>query len=185
MSDEGLTNPWLAGNDNSWGDIMKPRLVIINLKVIEYPYVMETFDADIKHVTMSVTVIDSKYPTCLVNWRPVLSIRVVSMETWQGVFAKLATKYTYIYINTMERRQRHRGTFPSESSMFNHDTNSYTFELNCGGSLESPNNLSDLNKKSREEWQKPTASLNNQMPNIPNMKPSSRRNRRATLTIAN
>ena len=56
---DGLTNPWLTGNDNSWGDITKPRQVIINLKVIKYPYVISTnpnlwvreaFDADIEHV---------------------------------------------------------------------------------------------------------------------------------------
>ena len=59
LSDEGLTNPWLAGNHSSWGNIMNPRLVTINLKVIEYPYVIsanpnlwerEIFDADIEHV---------------------------------------------------------------------------------------------------------------------------------------
>ena len=83
------------------------------------------------------------------------------MDTWKLVLVKLEVKYTCIYIN-MEKRQGLWGT-PSDSSIFNEYTKSYTFELNRGTSSETPNKFS---KMSREDWQKEDTTPNNQKPNI-------------------
>jgi len=103
------------------------------------------------------------------------------MDPWKLVLVELEVKYTciYIYINT-EKRQGLWGT-PSNSSIFNDYTRSI-FELNRG---RSPGNPDDLSKKSTADWQRPAASLKNQMPNIPNMNIDTTEGRRTTLNTTN
>ena len=54
-----FTNSWLAGNDDSWRDIVSPRPIIISLKVVKNAYIIsanpnlwkgELVDADIEQV---------------------------------------------------------------------------------------------------------------------------------------